>query len=289
MRSKQHEVYALCMYTQINQNINQQNKTIMKKMLIYACVVFVMLACTEQNAPEGGIGKSFSIAPNQRVYFSKGCLQYQATTNIWRFAENQYDIIGEDNRNISSTYSGWIDLFGWGTGYDPTNASGDDADYATFRDWGDNVISNGGNKEGLWRTLTKDEWEYLINGRKNADVLKGKATVREIRGLILLPDSWKGTKDIEFEASQNNWKTNDYSVAEWHKLEAAGAVFLPITGIRSSHNISGVDDEKGRFWSATQGNATDAYYFIYTDSNNGYTNYSYRHFGLPVRLVQDVQ
>lgn len=47
---------------------------------------------------------------------SPGNLQYQASTGIWRFAEHQYDYIGSGNENISTSYSGWIDLFGWGTG-----------------------------------------------------------------------------------------------------------------------------------------------------------------------------
>ncbi|MBO4250986.1 MAG: hypothetical protein J5884_07000 [Paludibacteraceae bacterium] len=50
-----------------------------------------------------------------QVVFSQGNLQYHALSQTWRFAENQFDFIGEENKNISSTYNGWIDLFGWGT------------------------------------------------------------------------------------------------------------------------------------------------------------------------------
>ena len=57
--------------------------------------------------------KAFTINANgDKIFFSQGNLQYQASTNTWRFAEHQYDLIGSDNSNISSTYSGWIDLFG---------------------------------------------------------------------------------------------------------------------------------------------------------------------------------
>lgn len=72
---------------------------------------------------------AFSVSPNKLVYFSKGNLQYQASTNTWRFAENQWDYVGDategnvymddvkcNNSYISQTYNGWIDLFGWGTG-----------------------------------------------------------------------------------------------------------------------------------------------------------------------------
>ena len=66
--------------------------------------------------------KAFTVnSEGKQVYFSQGNLQYQASTNTWRFAENQYDAIGNDNSNISSTNEGWIDLFGWGTsGYNNT-------------------------------------------------------------------------------------------------------------------------------------------------------------------------
>ena len=84
--------------------------------------------------PVGSKGGLFSVSATQQVWFSQGNLQYQASTNIWRFAEHQWDYVGtqtdasgfyggtiggtvsgSDNRNIRSTYGGWIDLFGWGT------------------------------------------------------------------------------------------------------------------------------------------------------------------------------
>jgi len=60
-------------------------------------------------------------------------LQYQASTDTWRFAEHQWDFVGDDtdgnvfendvkcnNALTSDSYDGWIDLFGWGTGQKPT-------------------------------------------------------------------------------------------------------------------------------------------------------------------------
>ena len=97
------------------------------------------------------------IAENKKVTFSSGNLQYQASTNTWRFAENQWDYIGDANQNISTMYSGWIDLFGWGTGDVPTKISKSVSDFSSFTDWGINLISNGGNTSNSWRTLSKDE------------------------------------------------------------------------------------------------------------------------------------
>lgn len=79
-------------------------------------------------APEGSIPALFSISETQQVFFSKGNLQYQASTGTWRFAEHQWDYVGgtndgtvyeggvkSDNTQISQSYSGWIDLFCWAT------------------------------------------------------------------------------------------------------------------------------------------------------------------------------
>ena len=71
------------------------------------------------NRTEGALSGDFSVSETEKVRFSKGNLQYQASTNTWRFAENQWDYIGEGNTNASASYEGWIDLFSWGTsGYD---------------------------------------------------------------------------------------------------------------------------------------------------------------------------
>jgi hypothetical protein len=87
------------------------------------------------DVPEGAINGLFTINANgDQVYFSKGNLQYQASTNTWRFADNQWDYVGGvdygtgvefgtvyeqdekcNNSLISPSYNGWIDLFGWGT------------------------------------------------------------------------------------------------------------------------------------------------------------------------------
>lgn len=78
---------------------------------------------TSGTSIEGAGSGIFSVSADKQVLFSRGNLQYQASTNTWRFAENQFDVIGEANANISKTYDGWIDLFGWGTsGFDNTQA-----------------------------------------------------------------------------------------------------------------------------------------------------------------------
>ena len=162
---------------------------------------FTTLGGGGSGASEGALPGMFSVAPDRTVNFSQGNLQYQASTNTWRFAENQWNQVGGnylglelgnvyengvkcDNRLASSTYSGWIDMFCWGTsGWDcgnvyyqpydiieegtghegaligPPGQFSLDGAYANS-DWGVyNAISNGGNQPGLWRRMV------LYNGK----------------------------------------------------------------------------------------------------------------------------
>ena len=220
-----------------------------------------------------GIGV-FSVSADKQVSFSKGNLQYQASTNTWRFAEHQYDYIGEDNKNISATYDGWIDLFGWGTGNNPTNASTDDSDYSTFVDWGTNTI--GADIPNTWRTLTTNEWYYIFFTRTNAQKLFGFGTINDGEyGMIILPDDWTTPAGVTFNPSvakglvdqggyynDNNdnhlhYLDNIYTLSDWNKMEDAGAVFLPAAGHRDGQNACCSAD--GNYWSSTADNQGLAY------------------------------
>lgn len=226
----------------IKNQINMKSKLITT---MFAIVASIGTIC----ATEGALSGLFSVSADKKVQFSQGNLQYQASTGIWRFAENQYDAVGEYNSNISDTYDGWIDLFGWGTGNNPTLCTYNALDFTTFVDWGTNPISNGGNEENIWRTLALSEWEYMINSRENAINLYGQATINGIHGLVLLPDNWSGNNS--FVPSPSNWATNDYTIEEWNNMETSGAVFLPASGDRygesGSVNVS-FCNEVGSYW-----------------------------------------
>ena len=212
----------------------------------------------------GKIDAKFSVAADKQVYFSKGNLQYQASTKTWRFAENQYDMIGADNENISSSNTGWIDLFGFGTsGYGDSHPynSGQYDSYPynngqiseTNYDWGYyNKISNGGGQTGLWRTLTGDEWTYLFSSRTNAANLYGAAQVNGVSGVVVLPDDWTLPEGVSFTKGFNGtslYELNVYSTADWAKMEENGAVFLPAVGYRLGTTVNDAGDA-GYYWSA---------------------------------------
>ena len=241
--------------------------------------------------PEDPSAKPFSVSATKTVTFSPGNLQYHPANNEWRFAPNQTDYIGDANANISATYNGWIDLFGWGTGNNPTNTSEDNNDYQTFVDWGVNKIGN--YAPNTWRTLTNDEWYYLRWERPNYDKLIGVAQVNGVNGLIILPDGWTCPSGVTFKSGfHNDYGTEYYaeyqtfSSLEWSMLEASGAVFLPAAGYRyCSGGVSSVGSY-GNYWSSMPNGSDDAYYLFFYSDRVG-INYDNRCDGVSVRLVRD--
>ena len=244
----------------------------------------------EPTNPSAGIG-TFSVSADKQVTFSKGNLQYHPANNKWRFAENQTDYTGDANSNCSSTYNGWLDLFGWGTGSNPTNSSTDYNDYQIFVDWGTNQIDN--DAPNTWRTLTIDEWRYLRFYRTNADDLVGVAQVNGVNGLVFLPDNWTCPAGVTFKSGFHSSHGVEYYAAyqtftadQWSKLESAGAVFLPAAGYRSGSDVYYVQYDGG-YWYATESGSyfADCLYFFSDVASMGG---DYRYGGRSVRLVKDL-
>lgn len=232
----------------------------------------------------------FSISPTERVCFSKGNLQYRASTNTWRFAENQYDCIQEGNSNISSTYDGWIDWFGWGTGANPTLTTHDSYAYYNFVDWGINPISNGGNTPNMWRTLTVGEWNYICEERSTPSGIRyAKGIVNDVHGIILLPDNWS---ESFYELNNVNtlnahMESNVMDADTWRLVENSGAVFLPVGGCRYG-NDSFYPGNNGYYWTSTVPTGVYpyyAYYIVFYGDTFIWSYHTNREYGYSVRLV----
>lgn len=235
----------------------------------------------------------FSIGENKQVVFASGNLRYAQSTGTWDFAENQYDMVNVNNIEVGGT----IDLFGW-SGNQSTekpwgvNASTNNTDYAgEFVDWGTNTIAN--TQPNTWRTLTADEWNYLLNSRKDANQLKGVAQINSTNGLVLLPDNWTLPLGIEFHAGFHTdygaefYATHQtFTPEQWQFMEDAGAVFLPAAGVRNG-NDTYFANTYCNYWTATP---SYDYYAQYLCSNSAdaYTDHHDRSNGRSVRLVKDV-
>ncbi|MBQ6046935.1 MAG: Ig-like domain-containing protein [Bacteroidales bacterium] len=261
----------------------------------------------------GASNAVFTVAASHTVRFSRGNLQYQASSGTWRFAEHQYDYIGADNANISSEYSGWIDLFGWGTSgcyfgrpaYQPWSSSTTNSDYYPGSnltgeyancDWGVyNPISNGGNQAGMWRTLTKAEWNYLLFSRNTVSTLGYdsvrfvKVTVNGTAGLVIFPDNYTHPASITAPTGVNDirlgFSTNVYTLEQWAMLQNAGCMFLPASGYRQGTSVRNAGTA-AHYWSSTYTTSNGAWY-LYFLNNDLYVTYNYRYMGQSVRLVMD--
>ena len=277
-------------------------------------LTFITMAVgNDPELPEGALKGLFSVGESKVVRFSQGNLRYQASTNTWRFAESQTDYVGENNVSISETYSGWIDLFGWGTSgynhgatcYQPWSTSEDFTSYYAYgnvgdnlyddngqADWGHNAISNGGNQAGLWRTLRNSEWMYLIEARQTTSGMRfALAVVGDANGLLLFPDDWDASlyainEPNEFELDE--YTVNTINASDWtNVLESAGVVFLPTAGIRVVTDVY-YSNMAAAYWASTSFNSRDAYYFYFAAELGGDTDdVNQRNYGLSVRLVQD--
>ena len=260
------------------------------------------------STPSQGIGV-FSVSATKQVTFSKGNLQYTQSTNTWSFASTQWEMIGTDNvtgGSVSSdpTYGDGkegtaladkVDLFSWSTSANNfgVSTSPDYNDYSgSFVDWGTNKIGN--DAPNTWRTLTYDEWNYLLNTRPNANSLKGVAQVNGVNGLILLPDNWTCPAGVTFTSGFHSkysveayGQYQTFSADQWSLLESAGAVFLPAAGNRYGSNVHNVQ-YSGYYWSATE---DDSYYAhcLYFGSGGAFKYNIIRNFGLSVRLVKDLE
>lgn len=176
----------------------------------------------------------FSVSSTKQVEFAPGNVQYHTGTQQWRFAANQFDVIGvDDNIRLGDPeLSAWVDLFAWSceSVYYGVNPSNKDSDYTgDFVDWG-GLFENG------WYTPSKDEWQYVLFNRANASNLRAEGTVNGMNGLILLPDDWTLPEGLSFLAGyigNEEYTENIYNLEQWATMETAGAVFLPHAGSRT--------------------------------------------------------
>ena len=263
----------------------------------------------------GAKGGYFSVATDKKIQFSQGNLQYRAKepspgtgTNIWKFADNQYDHCFPNNISsdvrvdyYNNTSTQWIDLFYWGStccihsnnstndNY-PWNLPGSSSSIITNQDitrtdydWGSFCdITNGG--DGEWYTMTQAEWEYLFNHGQWA-----KAKVCNVNGIILLPDYWVCPIDITplTCGTSTQFSSNTVNSDRWSKLETSGAVFLPITGELYQYIINHTTN--GYYWTSSYYNENYANRIIITNSSisSSTSDYAVWRSCFAVRLVTE--
>ena len=182
----------------------------------------------------------FSVSATQKVAFAPGNLAEGGRS----FVASQYQLGG---------------YFGWGTGDHPGDTSINWQDYSVFHDWGDSI-------EGGWRTLSFDEWKYIVFEREQASEKYGVGMIESNTGLILLPDDWNMPEDCQFNPGMYEYERNQYSLNQWQKMEESGAVFLPAGGYRMGSRIYVPDIwgmVHGNYWLSTRYDEDDAFYIYF--------------------------
>lgn len=251
--------------------------------------------------PDNAINSLFSVqdgetAPIGYIHFSKGNLQakWNGSNHIWDFADNQSSIKGNapGNTSIDSPKNGdVVDLFGWSTNATSSNwgiHTKSSADYigGEFKEWGQQIDNN-----GTWRTLTADEWEYLLERVNDKGKLLCQVAYINYTsgvdhdsgnyGLILYPDNYSG--DVTGA---------NYTSAQWTSMQNAGCVFLPAAGLRAGSDVS--YPANGYYWSSTAVEGSTPFHMEFsssgaTVSDNSTDPVISRCSGCAVRLVTDVK
>lgn len=244
---------------------------------------WVYTAGTGRSEPftaEGYTKSYFSTSSVNTVVFSAGNLQARrvrrglSRINEWQFASAQTTALMDAN-TLAGQEGEWLDLLGYGTsGYtasaQPNSSSTSAGDYPsgdiaeTDNEWGYHNYSDPGIKYGTetvtdipWRTLTKAEWEYLINRSGKVGLATITIDAATYKGMVLLPDynemggTWTMPEGASFNASVSSYSANTFNGDEWTVLENSGAVFLPVTNFRTGTSLDGTD--QGWYWTSTGG------------------------------------
>lgn len=250
--------------------------------------------------PEGAIKGLFSVSPTKQVYFSPGNLKYTIGTQKWEFFENQYDFDkGEGTETIKPSKE-YISFFCWGYNSENSIKPDDESENDPFVDWG-SIFADG----NTWRTLTKDEWNYLIDrSNKNTNYVRRGMTVFgvTVNGVedcvVLYPDGYSGTKVNTMDSSTYN------SEEAYFAATAEGIVFLPMTGYREQEYDYYDEDYflehedypyvpflkegyVGYYWTSSQG-SSGAYMVQLGNGTGSLSIYDeFCSYGYAVRLVSD--
>lgn len=248
----------------------------------------------QPSLPEDALVGEFSVAPDRKVRFSRGNLvatiDASRVPSAWKFAANQYDYLG-----YLSNAGDDFDLFAWSTDAISNNWGihfiniAEDYTTGNFNDWDKNNVDG-----NTWRTLTKEEWQYLFNnGSYQSDIRKNKYKYNvEVCGkilcVVLLPDSWQwGENGVgsTWQAIYPETSTEDYPVS-WKTMEAAGAVCLPAAGYRFWTIASGGNDY-GTYWSSSSYDSDHAYCVCFDGDTVNPSLSDTRSLGHSVRLITE--
>lgn len=211
----------------------------------------------------------FSVSADKKVCFSYSNLCW--TGSAFVFEKDQFSYpTSWDNQHVGHFY--------WAPAADKAYAE----NYNVSGQLSDKLFTNA--TDGLtvygqtgWRTLSTDEWKYLLLG--TSDDRKGKSlcpvNVAGQIGLVIAPDSFTGKIN------------NNYTANEWATVEKNnGLVFLPKANNRKGKIIN--SQNAGHYWTSTNSGKEVADYFTITDDfDDENFDAGDKSTGRSIRLVQN--
>ena len=257
-------------------------KTIRLFTTVMVCMAMALcVSCKKDNAePNGGgntggggtggeISGCFSVSSTTTVEFAPGNLYWDGSA--FKFEANQWSFADTLNANH-------VSHFYWSK--DAAEATKESFNYEQSMSTEDEFFTNSssfqvaGETAGTWRTLSKDEWDYLLNSRTDASSLRAWKELDSgtHKGLVILSD---GTDASVME-----------SISSTADLATYGAVFLPAAGMRYGTYVYDVGSYD-RCWSGTpREDIEGSAYIMYFDSGSVLVGSSGRTYGSSVRLVR---
>jgi len=251
--------------------------------------------------PADAIHGLFSVDEDgTKVCFAKGNLYYDGSA--FKFEDNQLDY-------PTSWNTSHVGHFYWSK--DASNAYAEEFNQEEERQEDDVFFTNATettpnstftvkSQQGLWRTLSSGEWEYLLARKDASSKYKyGYAIVQEKKGIIILPDTFIDPKKNDGSKSfvpgndyYSSYQDNKYTISNWAAMESVGAVFLPAAGYRDGNEepttIKDYNDF-GFYGSSSTSDENEAFYLNFANGSIHASNPYNRSHSIAVRLVSDIQ
>lgn len=248
-----------------------------------------IMACQMRGTPPSGADTGlFTVDKDgKQVFFSQNNLYYQQSNKSWHVTSGWGPwVTTEANGDVGENYKNINDfqmLFGWGD-ITPLRTDTDDEKYNWPTDGSDPWGSKIDNK-GTWRTLSIDEWNFLLSGGpiRNGKYKEGVRITTDkdgtVTGLVIAPDDFP--EEIKSYYTETEW---------WNNVREYGLVFLPLGGRRYGKEVANVGSA-GYYWSSTikENYTIHAWVMSFSEATVWYWYDEPKHTGASVRLVSDVK
>ena len=261
---------------------------------------------TVDDIPAGAIKGKFSVSEDRQVYFSQGNLWLgdwiydRRMDTDYYFEDHQWqhqplrDSTWVTSHKNHFFWSKFQEITLWELFPDPElYATPEDVIFTNEtettprKDFG--VIINGKRRVGLWRTLSYEEWKYLLEerpmtyGKPRYTNWWGGVKIEDpiFHGVFIYPDDYNGDEVVK---SSHTWK----------EINDAGIAFLPVAGLRERTKITKMPGNPysiGWYWASNTNKKDErTACTIYFDGFVlKYSDDTYRGTGISVRLVRDVR